>query len=58
MDFSSATSSNYYSETFLNILMALIGTFIRRDNLTHCATRTDGARLCVKVDAAKEPFAL
>ncbi|KAF5465161.1 hypothetical protein F2P56_015190 [Juglans regia] len=44
---------NFYQQAFLNILMAPIGTFIRRDNSTRCATRTDGARLCVEVDAAK-----
>lgn len=33
--------------------MAPIGTFIHMDNLTHCAIRTDGARLCVEVDVAK-----
>ncbi|KAF5469004.1 hypothetical protein F2P56_013109 [Juglans regia] len=47
---------NFYSEAFLTILMAPIGTFIRRDNPTRCATRTDGARLCVEVDEAKEPL--
>ncbi|KAF5458516.1 hypothetical protein F2P56_022539 [Juglans regia] len=47
---------NFYSEAFLTILMASIGTFIRGDNPTRCATRTDGARLCVEVDAAKEPL--
>ncbi|KAF5468915.1 hypothetical protein F2P56_013023 [Juglans regia] len=44
---------NFYQEAFLNILMAPIGSFIRRDNPTRCATRTDGACLCVAVDAAK-----
>ncbi|KAG7941496.1 hypothetical protein I3843_16G046700 [Carya illinoinensis] len=44
---------NFYCESFLNILMASIGTFIRWDNPMRCA-RTDGARLCVEVDAAKE----
>ncbi|KAF5462710.1 hypothetical protein F2P56_018696 [Juglans regia] len=38
---------NFYHESFLKILTALIGRFIRRDNPTHCATRTDGARICV-----------
>lgn len=45
---------NFYSEAFLSILMAPIGTFIQQDNPTRCAMRTDGARLCVEVDAAKE----
>ncbi|XP_035549697.1 uncharacterized protein LOC118349401 [Juglans regia] len=47
---------NFYQESFLKMLMAPIGTFIRRDNPTRCATRTDGARLCVEVDAAKPPL--
>ncbi|XP_042978785.1 uncharacterized protein LOC122309374 [Carya illinoinensis] len=47
---------NFYQESFLNILMMLIGSFIRCDNPTRCATRTDGARLCVEVDAAKPPL--
>ncbi|KAF5470378.1 hypothetical protein F2P56_010897, partial [Juglans regia] len=47
---------NFYQESFLKILMAPIGTFIRRDNPTRCATRTDGARLCVEVDAANPPL--
>ncbi|KAF5455055.1 hypothetical protein F2P56_024669 [Juglans regia] len=47
---------NVYQEAFLNILMAPTGTFIRSDNPTRCATRTDGARLCVEVDAVKPPL--
>ncbi|XP_042958095.1 uncharacterized protein LOC122293630 [Carya illinoinensis] len=47
---------NFYQESFLNILMMPIGSFIRRDNPTRCATHTDGARLCVEVDAAKPPL--
>lgn len=57
MDFSTESSTKLlFSEVFLNILMALIGTFIRRDNLTRYATRTDGARLYVEVDAMKTPL--
>lgn len=47
---------NFYREAFFDIFMASIGTFIRRDNPNWCATRTDGARLCVEVDAAKSPL--
>ncbi|XP_040994354.1 uncharacterized protein LOC121240898 [Juglans microcarpa x Juglans regia] len=47
---------NYYHESFLKILTAPIGRFIRRDNPTRCATRTDGARICVEMDVAKEPL--
>lgn len=41
---------------FLKILTAPIGRYIRRDNSTKCATRTDGARLCLEMDAAKDPI--
>ncbi|XP_035546509.1 uncharacterized protein LOC118348589 [Juglans regia] len=47
---------NYYHESFLKILKAPIGRFIRSDNSTRCATRTDGARICVEMDAAKQPL--
>ncbi|KAF5477416.1 hypothetical protein F2P56_004056 [Juglans regia] len=47
---------NYYHEYFLKILTTPIGRFIRRDNPTRCATRIDGARICVEMDAAKEPL--
>ncbi|KAF5471945.1 hypothetical protein F2P56_008702 [Juglans regia] len=46
----------YYHESFLKILTAPIGRFIRSDNSTRCATRTDGARICVEMDAAKQPL--
>ncbi|XP_041025281.1 uncharacterized protein LOC121265657 [Juglans microcarpa x Juglans regia] len=46
--------TNYYHESFLKILTAPIGRFIRRDNPTRCATRTDGARICVEMDVAKD----
>ncbi|XP_040996123.1 uncharacterized protein LOC121242304 [Juglans microcarpa x Juglans regia] len=47
---------NFYHESFLKILTAPIGRFIRRDNPMRCATRTDGARICVEMDAAIEPL--
>ncbi|KAF5472547.1 hypothetical protein F2P56_009258 [Juglans regia] len=47
---------NFYQESFLQIFTAPLGRFIRRDNSTCCATRTDGARLCLEMDAAKEPI--
>ncbi|KAF5464926.1 hypothetical protein F2P56_014963 [Juglans regia] len=47
---------NYYHESFLKILTTPIGRFIRCDNSTRCATRTDGARICVEMDAAKQPL--
>ncbi|KAG2679826.1 hypothetical protein I3760_11G069500 [Carya illinoinensis] len=33
-----------------------IGKLIRIDNATRCATRTDGARVCLEVDVAKSPL--
>ncbi|XP_035539652.1 uncharacterized protein LOC109020983 [Juglans regia] len=47
---------NYYHESFLKILTAPIGRFIRSDNSTRCVTRTDGARICVEMDVAKKPL--
>ncbi|KAF5447418.1 hypothetical protein F2P56_032972 [Juglans regia] len=47
---------NFYHESLLKILTAPIGRFIRHDNPTSCATLTDGARLCVEMDAAIEPI--
>ncbi|XP_035544640.1 uncharacterized protein LOC118348022 [Juglans regia] len=47
---------NFYHESFLKIFTAPFGRLIRRDNPTKCATRTDGARLCLEMDAAKEPI--
>lgn len=47
---------NFYQESFLHILTTPIGRFIRCDNPTCCATQTDGARLCLEIDVAKEPL--
>ncbi|KAF5481525.1 hypothetical protein F2P56_002167, partial [Juglans regia] len=47
---------NFYHESFLKIFTTPIGKFIRRDNTTKCATRMDGARLCLEMDASKEPI--
>ncbi|XP_041027020.1 uncharacterized protein LOC121267241 [Juglans microcarpa x Juglans regia] len=47
---------NYYHESFLKILTAPIGRFIRSDNSTRCVTRTDGVRICVEMDVAKKPL--
>lgn len=43
---------NFYNLSLLNLIVALIGTYIHCDNATRCATRTNGARVCVKLDAA------
>ncbi|XP_042944814.1 uncharacterized protein LOC122278694 [Carya illinoinensis] len=47
---------NFYHESFLRNITAPIGRFLKRDNPTRCATRTDGARLCVEMDVTKEPI--
>ncbi|KAF5482094.1 hypothetical protein F2P56_002688 [Juglans regia] len=45
---------NYYHEDFLRNITALFGRLLRRDNATRCATHTNGARVCVEMDASKE----
>ncbi|XP_041017040.1 uncharacterized protein LOC121259500 [Juglans microcarpa x Juglans regia] len=45
---------NFYHSSVLEMLTAPIGRYIRRDNPTTCATRTDGARVCLEIDASKE----
>ncbi|XP_042973206.1 uncharacterized protein LOC122305010 [Carya illinoinensis] len=47
---------NFYHESFLRNITAPIGRFLKRDNPTRCATRTDGARVCVEMDVTKEPI--
>ncbi|KAF5468656.1 hypothetical protein F2P56_012795 [Juglans regia] len=56
---------NYYHEAFLKSITAPIGMYLRRDNIgmylrrdnaTRCATRTDGARVCVLMNIAQEPI--
>ncbi|KAF5472054.1 hypothetical protein F2P56_008801 [Juglans regia] len=47
---------NFYHPSILKILTAPIGKFIRCDNSTRCATRIDGARVCLELDAAKSPL--
>ncbi|KAG2721043.1 hypothetical protein I3760_02G063000 [Carya illinoinensis] len=61
------TSEEDFNKTFLREvcdingvayrpLTSPIGKFIRTDNSTRCATRTDGARVCLEVDVAKSPL--
>ncbi|KAF5466244.1 hypothetical protein F2P56_016189 [Juglans regia] len=47
---------NLYQPSVLKMLTAPIGSFVRCDNSTVCATRTDGARVCLQVDSSKEPI--
>ncbi|KAF5442492.1 hypothetical protein F2P56_035144 [Juglans regia] len=47
---------NLYQESYLRNIVAPIGTFLRRDNATRCATRTDGARVCVLMNIDQEPI--
>lgn len=46
---------NFYHEAFLRNLLLPIGRYICCDNSTRCATHTDGARICVEMDAVAEP---
>jgi hypothetical protein len=46
---------NFYQESYLRNITAPVGILIRRDNATKCATRTDGARVCVLMDISKPP---
>lgn len=47
---------NYYYESFLwNITLPRRQCF-RRDNCTRCATKTNGARVCIKMDISKPPM--
>ncbi|XP_042946096.1 uncharacterized protein LOC122279482 [Carya illinoinensis] len=46
-------SPHFYHNLMLKILTASIGTFIKRDNVAKCVTRTYGARVCVETDASK-----
>ncbi|XP_035546258.1 uncharacterized protein LOC118348509 [Juglans regia] len=47
---------HFYHASVLKMITAPIGKFIRRDNPTTCATRTDGARICLEVDASRDPI--
>lgn len=47
---------NFFHASMLKKLTAPIGKFIRRDNATACATRTDGARVCLEIDSLKDPL--
>ncbi|XP_035541522.1 uncharacterized protein LOC118344586 [Juglans regia] len=47
---------NFFQPSVLKMLTAPIGRLIRCDNSTICATRTDGARVCVEVDSSKTPI--
>lgn len=47
---------NFYHESILKNIIALIGRYLRRDNTTKCATQTDGAQVCVEMDATKDPL--
>ncbi|KAG6691211.1 hypothetical protein I3842_10G054700 [Carya illinoinensis] len=46
--------SNFYHEAFLKNLSLPFGLYIRSDNSTRFATRTDGARFCFEMDATVE----
>ncbi|GLT62139.1 hypothetical protein SLA2020_347970 [Shorea laevis] len=44
---------NYYQESYLRNITAPVGTLLRKDNATKCATRTDGTRVCVLMDVSQ-----
>ncbi|XP_041009401.1 uncharacterized protein LOC121253453 [Juglans microcarpa x Juglans regia] len=44
----------FYHEDLLRNITLPIGRFLKRDNSTRCATRTDGARVCVEMDVSKD----
>ncbi|GLT54592.1 hypothetical protein SLA2020_277800 [Shorea laevis] len=46
---------NFYQESYLRNIIAPVGVLLRRDNATKCATRTDGARVCVLMDISQKP---
>ncbi|XP_042948686.1 uncharacterized protein LOC122281346 [Carya illinoinensis] len=48
--------ANFYHESYLQNLALLIGTYLKGDKSMRCATRTDGARFCVEMDAASKPI--
>lgn len=47
---------NIYHEPFLRNIIAPIGSLLHRDNATRCATCTNGAWVCVLMDAANDPI--
>ncbi|XP_040991002.1 uncharacterized protein LOC121238239 [Juglans microcarpa x Juglans regia] len=47
---------NLFHESFLENITMPIGKYVRSDNCTRCATRTDAARVCVEMNAAKDPI--
>lgn len=46
----------YHRISVLRNIAELLGTHIRRDNSTRWATKTDGARIRVEMDATQEPL--
>ncbi|XP_042980144.1 uncharacterized protein LOC122310314 [Carya illinoinensis] len=47
---------NYYHDSFLRCITAPLGRYLKRDNPTKCATRTEAARVCIEMDVSKEPL--
>ncbi|XP_042944787.1 uncharacterized protein LOC122278668 [Carya illinoinensis] len=47
---------NYYHDSFLRCITASLGRYLKRDNPTKRATRTEGARVCIEMDVSKEPL--
>lgn len=53
--FLSGLLPHYYHEFVLRVIAAAFGRFLKRDNFTACASRTDGAHVCVEMDISKPP---
>ncbi|XP_035551036.1 uncharacterized protein LOC109000303 [Juglans regia] len=51
-----ALPPHFYHASVLKMITAPIGKFIRRDNPSTYATRTNGARICLEVDASRDPI--
>ncbi|KAF5442561.1 hypothetical protein F2P56_035205 [Juglans regia] len=47
---------NMFHESFLENITLPIGKYVRSDNCTRCATRTDAARICVEMNANMDPI--
>jgi hypothetical protein len=47
---------NFYQESYLRNITALVGILLRRDNATKYATLTNGARVCVLMDISQPPM--
>ncbi|KAF5447852.1 hypothetical protein F2P56_033371 [Juglans regia] len=47
---------NFYHKDFLCNLVLPMGNYIRSDNSTMCASRINGVRVCIEMDASLKPI--